>query len=64
MVVIVRLDLDKYDLGKLNDLIRDQIITMSEATESRAFKGLNEYQQYLQIRFWKQITRRDYAKSA
>ena len=67
MIIVVRIDLDKYDLGELTNLIRDQVITIDEACTSHAFKTeLNEYQQYLQIRAWKQIKWEEghYAKSA
>lgn len=52
MVIVVRIDLDRYDLGKLQDLIRDRVVTIPEAREARAFKALSDYAQLMTIRHW------------
>lgn len=42
MIVIVRLDLDRYDLLMIARLYRDGLITMSEVTESKAYREMSE----------------------
>lgn len=58
MVIVVRLDLDRYDLKALSALIRDQVITISEASESRAFKELSEYDQLMMVRDWQKTLKK------
>lgn len=56
MVIIVRLDLDRYELNKLTDLIRDGVVQIHEACESKSFKALDDLRQLMQVRAWKQVT--------
>lgn len=55
MVIIVRIDLDKYDLGKLRDLVRDRVVTIPEAREAKSFKALDEYAQLMTVRAWQEM---------
>ncbi len=55
MVIVVRIDLDKYEIDQLTDLVRDQVVTISEARESGCFKALTDYDQLMQVREWQRI---------
>lgn len=44
MIVIVRLDLDKYDLKTIERLYENGVITLGEAAESKAVKELTDLQ--------------------
>ena len=57
MVVIVRLDLDKFSLSQLNDLIQDHIITISEACQAKSFTDLSPVLQLMQTRHWQGLIR-------
>jgi hypothetical protein len=47
MVVIVRIDLDRYDLLMIAKLYRDGLITMAEAMESGEYKRMSDKDKYL-----------------
>lgn len=55
MVVICRIDLDKFDLDRLTAFVREGIVTIAEASESRAFKALTEYEQLMRVRMWQKV---------
>lgn len=52
MVIIVRLDLDQYDLNKITEFVNTGVLTAQEATESRTYKSLSEYEQLMTFRSW------------
>jgi hypothetical protein len=54
MIVIVRLDLDRYDIDKINQLVVTGILSVSEAAESRAFKNKDSYTQLMYVRHWQE----------
>jgi hypothetical protein len=39
MVVIIRLDLDRYELDMIERLVVDGLVTIGEAVESRAYRN-------------------------
>lgn len=43
MIVIVKLDLDRYSLQQIEKLVISGVITMSEAQQSAAFLRLDDY---------------------
>jgi hypothetical protein len=49
-IVIVRLNLDRYDLQMIERLVVDGVITLTEARESNAVKDLGEWQEVLWVR--------------
>lgn len=63
-VVVVRLDLDRFDLHRLGELIRDDIIGVSDASETKVFKGLSEYQKLVQVRCWQRVRMREMVRIA
>lgn len=50
MIVIVRLDLDRYDKNTIERLVTNGVITMGEATESRVIKKMNDLDRLVWIR--------------
>jgi hypothetical protein len=50
MVIIVRIDLDRYDLPQIEAFVRDGIITLSEARESQAVRSLGDLKELLWVR--------------
>lgn len=50
MIVIVRLDLDKYELKTIERLVQNSVITMGEATESREVKKMNDLDKLVWVR--------------
>lgn len=50
MIVVVRLDLDKYDLRTIEKLVINGVITMGEATESKSVKKMNDLEKLMWIR--------------
>ena len=50
MIVVVRLDLDKYDLRTIEKLVTNGVITMGEATESKQVKRMNDLEKLMWIR--------------
>lgn len=50
MIVIIRLDLDKYDLKTIERLTKDGVITMGEATESRVVQEMSEFERLMWVR--------------
>lgn len=52
MVIVIRIDLDKYDMDELDRLVVDGIVSISEASEAMCFKALGEYDQVLKVREW------------
>ena len=55
MIVIVRLDLDRYDIDKINQLVVQSVLSVSEAAESRAFKQMSDYKQLMFVRHWQEV---------
>lgn len=49
-IVIVRLDLDRYDLDVIERLVVGSVITMGEATESRAVQKMDDVRKLMWIR--------------
>lgn len=49
-IVIVRLDLDRYDLEGLSTLVCDGVITIPDAREARAVRELPEYEELMWVR--------------
>lgn len=49
-IVIVRLDLDRYDLITVERLLIDQIITLEEACESKWVRAMNDLERLTWIR--------------
>lgn len=45
MVIVVRIDLDKYDIDHLARLYVNGVVTMGEISESKAYKEMNELDQ-------------------
>lgn len=50
MVVIVRLDLDRYEIEVIERLVADGVISPTEAMESRAVKELGDWQSVVWMR--------------
>lgn len=51
MVVIVRIDLDKYDLEQIEHFVVYGIVTLSEAREgAKVVRDMSEYDQVLWVR--------------
>lgn len=50
MIVIVRLDLDRYDVDVIERLVADGVITVGEAVQSKAAESMSEYEQLMWIR--------------
>ena len=50
MIVIVRLDLDLYDLTTIERLVQNGVISMGEATESRVVCAMDELKKLMWIR--------------
>lgn len=50
MIVVVRLDLDRYDLDVIERLVVGSLITMGEATESRAVRAMDDVRKLMWIR--------------
>lgn len=50
MVIIVRIDLDRYDLSQIEAFVRDGIITLPEARESRAVQSLGDLEGLMWVR--------------
>lgn len=50
MVIVVRIDLDKYSLAEIRAFVMGGIITISEANESGAFKRMSEWDQVKWVR--------------
>jgi len=50
MIVVVRLDLDRYDLDVIERLVLGSLITMGEATESRAVRAMDDVRKLMWIR--------------
>ncbi len=50
MIVVVRLDLDKYDLRTIEKLVTNGVITMGEATESKSVRKMNDLEKLMWIR--------------
>lgn len=55
MVVIVRLDLNQYHISQLEAFVMDGVITAQEATESKAYKAMSEYDQLMWFRKWNKL---------
>ena len=49
-VIIVRLDLDRYDLQMIERLVIDGVLSLSEARDSKAVKKLGDWQEVLWVR--------------
>lgn len=49
-IVIVRLDLDKYDALTLSKFCREGIVTIGEATESKALQEMSDLHRLLWVR--------------
>lgn len=49
-VVIVRLDLDKYDALVLSRFVVEGVITIGEACDAKAIKGMSELHQLIWVR--------------
>jgi hypothetical protein len=58
-VVIVRLDLDRYDALTISRLVRDRVITIGEATEAKCIKDMSDLHRLLWIRQVKDLMRTD-----
>lgn len=50
MVVIIRLDLDRYDVKTIERLTKDGVITIGEATEARVIKKMSEFERLMWVR--------------
>lgn len=50
MVIICRIDLDKFDLLSLSKFYAEGIVTMGEIAESKAYKEMSELHQLLWTR--------------
>ena len=50
MIVIVRLDLDRYDVRSIEKLYEGGVITLGEATESKVVKRMNDLDKLVWIR--------------
>lgn len=50
MVVIVRLDLDRYDASTLQSLVREGVVTIGEACEAKAVKQMSDYERLMWVR--------------
>lgn len=50
MKILVRLDLDRYDLEMIERLVIDGVISPLEAMESKAVKDLGDWQGVMWIR--------------
>lgn len=50
MVIIVRLDLDKYDPLTLSKFIREGIVTIGEATEAKCIKEMSDLHRLVWVR--------------
>jgi hypothetical protein len=50
MVIIVRLDLDKYDALTLSRFVREGIVTIGEATEAKSIQRMSELHRLIWIR--------------
>lgn len=51
MVVIVRLELDRYTIQQLTDLVLDGVVTINECIEGAiAVKSMSEYDQLMWVR--------------
>ena len=48
--VIVRLDIDRYDLLMIERLVMDKVLTICEAREGRAVKALGDWQEVVWVR--------------
>jgi len=42
MIVVIRLDLDRYDILTIAKLVRSEVITMTEAREAKSYKSMSE----------------------
>jgi hypothetical protein len=49
-IVVVRLDLDRYDLQMIERLVADGVITLTEARDSRAVRELGDWQAVLWVK--------------
>jgi hypothetical protein len=50
MVIIVRIDLSKYDAGQLREFVKDGILTVGEACNAEAILRMSDYERVLWIR--------------
>ena len=55
MIVIIKLDLDRYDIDKINQYVCQGILSVSEAAESRAFKQMSDNKQLMFVRHWQEV---------
>lgn len=57
MVIIVRIELDDYSLKQIDDMVRDQVITIPEARMAKAFTEMSDVHQLFQVRKWQTLVR-------
>lgn len=50
MVIVVRIDLDRYEIEMIERLVVDGVVTLQEARECRAVKELGDWQSVLWVR--------------
>lgn len=50
MIVIVRLDLDKYEMSTIERLVQNGVISMGEATEARVIRELDDVKRLMWVR--------------
>lgn len=55
-VVVVRLDLDRYDAYTLACLVRDGVITVGDACEAESVKRMSDLNRLLWVRKTKELT--------
>lgn len=49
-IVIVRLDLDLFDLKTIEKLVTTSVITMGEATEAKCVCKMNDFEKLMWVR--------------
>lgn len=50
MIVIVRIDLSKYDAAQLREFVQEGILTVGEACNAEAILRMKDYERVLWIR--------------
>ncbi len=50
MVIVVRIDLDRYELEMIERLVVDGVVTIQEARQSRAVKALGDWKEVMWVR--------------
>jgi hypothetical protein len=64
MVIIVRLDLDRYDALTISRFVREGIVTIGEATEAKCIKEMSDLHRLMWVRQVQDMCRVDVKKSA